>query len=85
MLGARGWGLEAEVGPYEGPWALFRLLEAETVTGSAGVDTFKVEWDLRDQSAGIVTVIVRPKLLDTPFFGARERGWGSWRCSATRS
>jgi type VI secretion system protein ImpL len=76
LLGARGSGLQAEVGPYEGPWALFRLLEAGTVSKGAGVGAFKIEWDIRDQGAGIVTVIVRPKLMDTPFFGARERAVG---------
>jgi len=76
MLEARGRGLVAEVGPHEGPWALFRLLEAGTVSASAGLETFTVEWDVRDQGAGIVTVLVKPKLRDTPFHGARERKVG---------
>jgi type VI protein secretion system component VasK len=73
-LSARGMGTQGEVGPHEGEWGLFRLLEAGTATGDASKDTFKLEWDIRDQSAGIITVLIRPKLDDTPIYGARARG-----------
>jgi len=58
----------------EGEWGLFELLEVATVRGSAATDVFVVQWDLRDQDAGIVTVKIRPTEENTPFFGVRERG-----------
>lgn len=58
----------------EGEWGLFELLEVATVRGSAASDVFVVQWDLRDQDAGIVTMKIRPTEEDTPFFGIRERG-----------
>lgn len=73
-LSARGMGTKGEVGPHEGEWGLFRLLEAGTATGDASKDTFKFEWDIRDQDAGIITVLIRPKLDDTPIYGTRARG-----------
>lgn len=71
---AQGFDTTGEVGPFQGDWALFRLLERGTDTGSANADTFKFEWDLRDQRAGIITVLMRPKLDDTPIYGTRARG-----------
>jgi type VI secretion system protein ImpL len=73
-LTARGIDTKGEVGPYEGDWGFFRLLEAGTATGDASKDTFKLEWDIRDQNAGIITVRLRPKLDDTPIYGTRARG-----------
>lgn len=73
-LSARGFSTKGEVGPHEGEWGLFRLLEAGTATGDATKDTFKFEWDIRDQDAGIITVLIRPKLDDTPIYGTRARG-----------
>lgn len=73
-LSARGFSIKGEVGPHEGEWGLFRLLEAGTATGDATKDTFKFEWDIRDQDAGIITVLIRPKLDDTPIYGTRARG-----------
>lgn len=73
-LTARGIDTKGEVGPYEGDWGFFRLLEAGTATGDASKDTFKLEWDIRDQNAGIITVRIRPKLDDTPLYGTRARG-----------
>ncbi|MCA9655889.1 MAG: type VI secretion system membrane subunit TssM [Myxococcales bacterium] len=71
---AFGFSSTGEVGPFQGDWAFFRLLEQGTNTGDANKDTFKFEWDLRDQRAGIVTILVRPKLDDTPIYGTRVRG-----------
>jgi type VI secretion system protein ImpL len=73
-LTARGFEGTGEVGPYEGEWGFFRLLEAGTPTGDAGQEQFKFEWDIRDQNSGIITVRIRPKLDDTPLFGTRARG-----------
>jgi len=58
----------------EGEWGFFELLEAATVTGSAASDVIVVKWDLRDQTAGVVTMKIRPTEEDTPFFGVRENG-----------
>ncbi|MEX1365351.1 MAG: ImcF-related family protein, partial [Nannocystaceae bacterium] len=44
---ASGFDTTGEVGPFQGDWALFRLLEQGTNTGDANRDTFKFEWDLR--------------------------------------
>ena len=60
----------------DGREMFFRLLEAGTNTGDANKDTFKFEWDIRDQDAGIITVLMRPKLDDTPLYGTRARGVG---------
>lgn len=73
---AGGFDTTGEVGPFQGDWALFRLLERGTDTGNANADTFKFEWDLRDQRAGIITVLMKPRLDDTPIYGTRERGVG---------
>lgn len=73
-ISALGFGTKGEVGPHEGEWGFFRLLEAGTATGDAGKETFKFEWDIRDQNAGIITILIRPKLDDTPIFGTRARG-----------
>lgn len=73
-ISARGFSTKGEVGPHEGDWGFFRLLEAGTATGDASKDTFKFEWDIRDQDAGIITVLIRPKLDDTPIYGTRARG-----------
>lgn len=73
-LSARGLGTKGEVGPHEGDWGLFRLLEAGTATGDATKDQFKFEWDIRDQDAGIITVRIKPTLDDTPIYGTRARG-----------
>ncbi|MCX4243010.1 type VI secretion system membrane subunit TssM [Paraliomyxa miuraensis] len=73
-ISALGFGTKGEVGPHEGEWGLFRLLEAGTATGDATKDTFKFEWDIRDQSAGIITVLIKPNLDDTPIYGTRARG-----------
>ncbi|MCA9704628.1 MAG: type VI secretion system membrane subunit TssM [Myxococcales bacterium] len=75
-ISARGFASSGEVGPHEGEWGFFRLLEAGTNTGDANKDTFKFEWDIRDQDAGIITVLMRPKLDDTPLYGTRARGVG---------
>ena len=71
---AQGFQGGGEVGPFEGDWGLFRLLEAGTDTGDANKDSFKFEWDMRDQTVGIVTVLIKPKLDDTPIYGTRARG-----------
>jgi type VI secretion system protein ImpL len=73
-ISARGFSTKGEVGPHEGDWGFFRLLEAGTATGDATKDTFKFEWDITDQDAGIITVLIRPKLDDTPIYGTRARG-----------
>jgi type VI secretion system protein ImpL len=73
-ISALGFGTKGEVGPHEGEWGLFRLLEAGTATGDASKETFKFEWDISDQNAGIITILFRPKLDDTPIYGTRARG-----------
>ncbi len=73
-ISASGFGTKGDVGPFEGEWGFFRLLEAGTNTGDASKDTFKFEWDIRDQDSGIVTVLLRPKLDDTPIYGRQDRG-----------
>lgn len=73
-ISASGFGTKGDVGPHEGEWGFFRLLEAGTNTGDANKDIFKFEWDIRDQDAGIITILLRPKLDDTPIYGTRARG-----------
>jgi len=60
----------------EGEWGFFELLEAGTVTGSSADEVFVVQWDLKDQSAGVVTIRFRPVEEETPFFGSPKRGVG---------
>jgi len=73
-ISTRGFSTKGDVGPFEGPWGFFRLLEAGTSTGDASKDTFKFEWDIRDQDSGIITILLRPKLDDTPIYGRRGNG-----------
>ena len=58
----------------EGNWGFFELLLSGTLkSGSGSTDVFAVQWDLRDQEAGIVTIKFRPLEADNPFFGTQAR------------
>ncbi|MCH9685823.1 MAG: type VI secretion system membrane subunit TssM [Deltaproteobacteria bacterium] len=67
-LEARGFGIEADV-EREGEWGLFRLLEQGTIRVSPDRRTFAVQWDFRDENAGIIQIRFRPTRGDSPFFG----------------
>jgi len=71
-LEARGFGIDADL-EREGEWGLFRLLEEGAVRVSPERRTFAVQWDFRDESAGIIQIRFRPRLGDAPFFGPQGR------------
>ncbi|HET6583235.1 MAG TPA: ImcF-related family protein, partial [Nannocystaceae bacterium] len=65
---AKGFGVFAEI-EREGEWGLFRVLEEGTVKSSPDQRVFAVQWDFREENAGLVQMKFRPKRVDTPFFG----------------
>jgi type VI secretion system protein ImpL len=71
-LDARGFGVVADL-EREGEWGFFRLLEEGTVRVSPERRTFAVQWDFRDENAGIIQIRFRPRLGDAPFFGPQGR------------
>jgi type VI secretion system protein ImpL len=71
-LEARGFGIDADL-EREGEWGLFRLLEEGSVRVSPERRTFAVQWDFRDESAGLIQIRFRPRLGDAPFFGPQGR------------
>jgi type VI secretion system protein ImpL len=71
-LEARGFGIDADL-EREGEWGLFRLLEEGKARVSPERRTFAVQWDFRDESAGLIQVRFRPRLGDTPFYGLQGR------------
>jgi type VI secretion system protein ImpL len=68
MVEAHGFGKDADL-QREGEWGLFRLLEAGQVKKLEGTRVFVVQWDFRDEGAGLINMKIRPKRVDTPFFG----------------
>jgi type VI secretion system protein ImpL len=56
---------------HEGPWALFRLIEAGTVTSGAG-RVFTVAWELQTHDVTL-QVDFQPKRGESPFFGVPGR------------
>ena len=68
MVEAHGFGKDADI-EREGEWGLFRLLEAGRVKKLEGTRVFVVQWDFRDEGAGLINMKFRPKRVDTPFFG----------------
>jgi type VI secretion system protein ImpL len=69
---AKGFGVHAEL-EREGEWGLFRVLEEGTVRESADHRVFAVQWDFREENAGLIQMKFRPKRADTPFFGVAGR------------
>jgi len=69
-LEARGFGIDAKV-EREGEWGLFRLIEEGKVRISPDRRTFAVQWDLSDESAGLIQIRFRPKTGTAPFFGVQ--------------
>jgi type VI secretion system protein ImpL len=63
-----GFGARSEV-KRDGDWGLFRVLEEGTVRPSEDGRSFAVQWDFREENAGLVQMKFRPKRADTPFFG----------------
>lgn len=57
----------------EGDWGFFRLLEKGTMQPTADKRVFVVQWDFRDEGAGLIQMKFRPKRRDTPFFGLGGR------------
>lgn len=67
-LEATGFGVDADL-EREGEWGLFRLIEEGTVRVSPDRRTFAVQWDFRDEEAGLINIRFRPRSSDSPFFG----------------
>lgn len=65
---AKGFGVLAEL-EQEGEWGLFRVLEQGTVRASPDQRAFAVQFDFREEGAGLVQMKIRPKRADNPFFG----------------
>ncbi|MCA9651282.1 MAG: type VI secretion system membrane subunit TssM [Myxococcales bacterium] len=65
---ATGFGVDADL-EREGEWGLFRLIEEGSVRVSPDRRTFAVQWDFRDEGAGLIQVRFRPRSSDSPFFG----------------
>jgi type VI secretion system protein ImpL len=69
---AKGFGKNG-VTEHKGEWGFFRILEEATVDGSQGQESFKIEWDLTSQDAGIVKMRLAPKRDATPLYGTNQR------------
>jgi type VI secretion system protein ImpL len=69
---AKGFGRNGHV-EESGEWGLFRLFEQGKIEGSAGAQVFTVTWDLTDQGAGPVSIKIKPRRRETPFFGQPSR------------
>ncbi len=67
---AKGFGVHADL-EQEGDWGLFRVMERGTVRASEDGRSFTVQWDFRDEKAGLVQMKFRPKRADAPFFHRR--------------
>ena len=65
---AKGFGVHAEL-ERQGEWGLFRALEEGTVRPGDDGRSFAVQWDFREENAGLVQMKFRTKRADTPFFG----------------
>lgn len=69
---AHGFGREANL-EREGDWGLLRVLEHGRVGTRSDPRVFVVQWDFREEGAGIIQMKIRPHRIDTPFFGIGGR------------